>query len=72
MSICSMRLVYRILLLTDCNCPQIGGTLLMGAAGNGRVEALQVLLDSKASIDIENEVECALSCAFLGLIVPFC
>ena len=43
----------------------------MMAAYCGEAETLQVLINSKASLDIQDEVEHALSCTFVGLIVPF-
>ena len=56
MSIWSIRrLIHRILPRINGVCRQNGGTLLMTAAANGKVEALQFLIDSKASLDLNNE-----------------
>ena len=57
MSICSIRFdpPESFCELTG-DCRQYGGTLLMGAADRAEVESVQVLINSKASINLNNNV----------------
>ena len=38
----------------------------MRAAAHGKVETLQLVIDSKANIEFQDEVDYALSCAFVN------